>query len=374
MVTYDARPTTFMPLTTQFEWEKLFSVMGIFDGIDGNDLAPSAPSGGSISIAAGTAIIKGQMWRCDAPQPTPLPGSPGAGTLRTDLLVLQYNRAASTSPAVVQPLIVTGSPAASNPAVPPLVQNPVGTGGTGVWQIPIAQWTVNSTGVISGFKDIRQFSGRTVALMTSTARPNMIYPRLGLETDTGYLLRWNGTAWQNIGPKNQVYNNPAGTKATAKASPGTPLHPGFSFAAGDVANATLGQVAYHIKCGGNGQMSTSYRTGFVFETWAFGIHWGATTAGDVIPLGDRFNWYYDATMIINANGSGILIGALDVTLASATPGNAQSTYVLMDNQPAGTFNDGVAFNLYVAAYLSGSGSGTAGSLTGFAATCERSAN
>src|SRR5215831_876689 len=168
MVTYDARPTTFTPLTTQFEWEKLFSAIGAFDGIDGsNDLVPSAPSGGNISVAAGTVMIKGQLWRCDAAVSTALPANPAAGMLRTDLLVVQYNRAASTSPTVVQLLIATGAPAASNPVPPPLTQNPVGTGGTGVWQIPVAQWTVNNAGAITNFKDMRQFSGKSTILMFS---------------------------------------------------------------------------------------------------------------------------------------------------------------------------------------------------------------
>jgi hypothetical protein len=205
MVTYDARPTTFTPLTTQFEWEKIFSAMGIFDGVDGsNDLAPSAPASGSISVAAGTVIIKGQLWRADAAVSTALPANPGAGTLRTDLLVVQYNRAASTSPTVVQLLIATGSPAASNPAPPPLTQNPVGTGGTGVWQIPIAQWTVSNAGAITGFKDIRQFSGKSTILMFSTARPAPVQPRLGLEIDTGNVMRWDGSAWQSAIPATPI--------------------------------------------------------------------------------------------------------------------------------------------------------------------------
>jgi hypothetical protein len=201
MATFDARPTTFTPLTTQFEWEKLFSAMGIFDGIDGsNDLVPSSPAGGNISVAAGTVIIKGQMWRCDAPQPTPLPANPAAGMTRTDVLFIQYNRAASTSPTVVQLLIATGSPAASNPVPPPPTQNPVGSGGSGVWQIPVAQWTVNNAGAISGFKDIRQFSGKSTILMFSTARPAPVQPRLGLEIDTGNVMRWDGSAWQSAVP------------------------------------------------------------------------------------------------------------------------------------------------------------------------------
>lgn len=350
MVTYDARPTTFTPLTTQFEWEKLFEIMGIFDGVGPVDFTPSPPAGGSISVGAGTCVIKGQLWRADAAVSTPLPGNPSAGMSRADLLVIQYNRAASSSPAVVQLLIVTGAPAASNPAIPPLTQNPVGTGGTGVWQIPVAQWTVNNAGTISGFKDIRQFCGRTTALMTSVARPNMTYTRLGLETDTGYLLLYdqNVPGWRGIGPKNQIL--PSGNTVTNVAL--SPLFSAFVIPANDVANANLGTVSYRIRCGGGGKQATGAAATFTFSLNAFGIVWGVTGSMQIIPLGAAFTWHWDGELIVNSNGSGCLYGNLAVSQAVSNPGNAQSVYCLNHQQTAGSVNVVAATSAVVNASVS----------------------
>jgi hypothetical protein len=371
MVTFDARPTTFTPLTTQFEWEKIFEVMGIFDGVGpANDFAPSPPASGSIQVAAGTCVIKGQLWRADAAVPTTLPANPGANTSRVDILCIQYDRASSTSVGVVKLVIISGAPAASNPGSPVLTQNPVGTGGTGVWQIPIAQWIVNSAGAISSFKDIRQFCGRSTAMMTSVARPNMTYTRLGLETDTGYLLLYdqNIAGWRGIGPKNQLWTG----NQTANKTTMMPLHPGFAIAANDVTNATLGTVAYRLRCGGGGHQSSSALTTFTFATNMYGFDWGNTTAGQIIPVNGAFNWDYDAELIINQNGSGSLYGTISVTQQAANPGNNQGVYVIQHVVSAGGLNLAQATTLFVEAMVSS----TAGapSLTCIGASHDRISN
>jgi hypothetical protein len=351
MVTYDARPTTFTPLTTPFEWEKLFEVMGIFDGVGlDNDFAPSAPSGTTIQVAAGTCIIKGQLWRSDAPVPVNLPANPGANMSRVDILWIQYDRASSTSVGVVKLVITSGAPTASNPAPPLPVQNPVGTGGTGIWQIPIAQWIVNSVGTFSGYKDIRQYCGRNTTTMMSGSRPIMAHTRLGLEVDTGYLLLWdqNINNWRGIGPKNQLWTG----SQTANKQTMTALHPGFNVAANDVTNATLGTVAYRLRCGGFGHQSSSALTTFTFATNMYGFDWGNTAAGQIIPVNGAFNWDYDAELIINANGSGSLYGTISVTQAIANPGNSQGVYVIQHAVSAGGLNLAQATTLFVEAMVS----------------------
>jgi hypothetical protein len=371
MVTYDARPTTFTPLTTQFEWENLFEAMGIFDGVGlNNDFAPSPPASGNIQVAAGICVIKGQLWRADAPVSTSLPANPGANTSRTDVLWIQYNRASSTSVGVVQLVITSGSPVASNPAPPKPVQNPVGSGGTGVWQIPIAQWNVNSAGAISAFTDIRQYCGRSTVSMTSVARPTMLHTRLGLEVDTGYLLLYdqNSSAWRGIGPKNQLWT---GSQVANKTTM-MPLHPGFAVAANDVTNATLGTVAYRLRCGGGGHQSSSALTTFTFATNMYGFDWGNTAAGQIIPVNGAFNWDYDAELIINSNGSGSLYGTISVTQSIANPGNSQGVYVIQHQVSAGGINLAQATTLFVEAMVSS----TAGapSLTCIGASHDRISN
>jgi hypothetical protein len=154
MVTYDARPSGFTNLTLTSEWENLFSAAGIPSGIDvytGSAMAPSLDSAGrNAVIADGNVVIKGQLWRCDAPVSTPIPAASAQN--RIDRLVLRLNRGATSSPTVVQPVIITGTPSGS-PVEPPIVQTTAG-----IWDIPVFSWTSNSSGTLTGLVDERQFN------------------------------------------------------------------------------------------------------------------------------------------------------------------------------------------------------------------------
>ena len=201
MVTYDARPSPFTNLTQTLDWEYLFSAANIDDGIDntqGGSMAPSLDTGGrNAVIAAGNAIIKGQLWRCDASVSTPIPGASAQN--RIDRLVLQYNRGATTSPTVIQPLVVTGTPG-SSPTEPPLTQTP-----GGIWQIPICSWTSASSGALSGLADERQIiqdSWHTLALpgspsgLSGSARYKMVQYHMVL---WDFNITWatpSGQTWQ----------------------------------------------------------------------------------------------------------------------------------------------------------------------------------
>jgi hypothetical protein len=151
MTTYDARPSAFTQLAATSEWEALLSITGkasAVDGSVGSAMVPSLDTGGrNAVIADGNAVIKGMLWRCDAPVSTPIPAA--AAQNRIDRLVLQLNRGATTSPTVIQPVVVTGTPAAS-PVIPALTQT---TGG--IWQLPISHWTSTSTGALTGLIDDR---------------------------------------------------------------------------------------------------------------------------------------------------------------------------------------------------------------------------
>jgi hypothetical protein len=127
--------------------------MGLPDGIDataGNALAPSLDTGGrNAVVASGNIIVRGQLWRCDAPVSTPIPAASAQN--RIDRLVLRLNRGASTSPTVVQPVVITGTPSGT-PVEPPLVQTPAG-----LYDVPICSWTSTSAGAITSLVDERQF-------------------------------------------------------------------------------------------------------------------------------------------------------------------------------------------------------------------------
>jgi hypothetical protein len=153
MVIYDARPSAFTQLTTTGEWEYFASGIGAVSAVDasvGNALNPSLDTPGrNIVIADGNVVIKGQLWRCDAPVNTAIPAASAQN--RIDRLVLRLTRGATTSATVVQPFIITGTPSGS-PAIPPIVQTT-----TGIWDLPICYWTSTSAGGLSGLTDVRVF-------------------------------------------------------------------------------------------------------------------------------------------------------------------------------------------------------------------------
>jgi hypothetical protein len=178
------------------------SSAGIADGIDGpNSFVPSLDTGGrNAVISAGQGLIKGQLWRADAPVSTPIPAASAQN--RLDILALQLNRGATSSPAVVAPVVITGTPSGT-PTLPLLTQTP-----TGIYQIPISNWLATSAGGLTTLVDQRQYSGRSIVMMTSAWHPSPVSPCLGFETDTGFLWRWDGSAWHYVNANQNVNGGP----------------------------------------------------------------------------------------------------------------------------------------------------------------------
>lgn len=154
MAVFDARPSAFTQMTTTAEWEYLWSAAGGLDGVDltyGGGLAPSLDSGGRNAVmASGNAVIKGQLWRCDAAVNTAIPAASAQN--RIDRLVLRLTRGAVTSPTVVQPVVITGTPSGT-PTEPPLVRTT-----SGIYDLPISSWTSTSAGAITSLVDERQLT------------------------------------------------------------------------------------------------------------------------------------------------------------------------------------------------------------------------
>ena len=155
MVVYDARPSAFTQMTTTSEWEYFVSAIGGFSSIDfsvGNAFLPSFDvPGRNIVIADGSIVIKGQLWRCDAPVSTAIPAASAQN--RIDRLVMRLTRGATTSATVIQPFVITGTPSGS-PVSPPIVQT-----SSGIWDYPICSWTSTSAGALSGLTDERYLAG-----------------------------------------------------------------------------------------------------------------------------------------------------------------------------------------------------------------------
>jgi len=149
MAVFDARPSPFTQLTTMGEWERFFSLNSMNDAVDqpGDLVASFDVPGRNIVMSAGAAIVRGQMWRCDAPVSTAIPAASASN--RIDRLVLRFNRSAVTSATVIVPTIITGTPSGS-PVLPPLVNTP-----TGLWDFPICFWTSQSNGALSALTDDR---------------------------------------------------------------------------------------------------------------------------------------------------------------------------------------------------------------------------
>jgi hypothetical protein len=154
MVTYDARPSAFTQLTTTAEWEALLSLIGpaaAIDGSAGSAMTPSLDTGGrNAVIADGNILIRGQLWRCDAPVSTPIPAASAQN--RIDRLVIRLTRGASTSAAVVAPAVVTGTPSGT-PVIPALTQTP-----TGIYEYPVCHWTSTSAGALTTLVDDRRLT------------------------------------------------------------------------------------------------------------------------------------------------------------------------------------------------------------------------
>lgn len=317
MTTYDARPSAYTQLTTTTEWEAFMSSAGIQDGIDsanGGSFVPSLDTGGrNAVVSAGQALIKGQLWRADAPVSTSIPAA-GAQN-RLDRLVLRLNRGATTSPTVVAPTVITGTPSGT-PALPPIVQTP-----TGLYDIPISYWTSGSTGALTALVDQRQYAGRASILMTRAARPVPSAPCIGIETDTGYAYVWNGTNWSYLLQGEQYDGTSYGPLTTVAYARATNL---WNIPSNDPIVGTM----YKLRFWGTGSWSSSQaaafnlRGNFTNSSGLGAIPWGATEFSN----GTAINWMLESTIIITATGSAGSYVSFNRCDISASGGNLLSTF------------------------------------------------
>jgi hypothetical protein len=357
MATYDARPSVYTQIASTADWEKFHTAAGIWDGIDGNSSMVPSFNGRNIEITPGTVIIKGQIWWCDAVVDTAIPAASTQD--RVDVLVLRLNRTANSSAGVVAPVIIQGSPGA-NPVAPPIVQT-----STGIWDIPVCQWITRAAGTLTNLSDKRQFSGHTVVAMNSGARPSPPHPRLGLEYDTGYLLRWDGSTWRNIGPKNQISASGGTANDVAYENLITP----FAIPGNDSA---LGPVSYRLQAGGNGAQATGTPRPFNFKVVAFGLDFGPIQDTGNIAAGSHFSWHFTCELIASANGSVNYYGSLIISHAVFNPGTATAVQATQKQYAAGQVNVAAATTIGMqASWTSISG---APSITCISATYDRVAN
>jgi hypothetical protein len=317
--------------------------MGVWDGIDGtNSFVPTFDiPGRNINISTGTVIIKGQLWWCDATVPTAIP--PASAKDRRDRLVLRYDRGASAAASVVWPTVIQGVSDGSL-TLPPLQQTT-----TGYWDIPVCNWISHASGAFDTLVDGRQLSGHSVVSMLSTARPSPTHPRLGLEYDTGYLQRWDGTTWRNIGPKNQV----VGSAVTSTDTSYSNLHSPFTIPAND---QKLGWVSYRLRAGGSGVQASNTPRPFGFLVYAFGKNWGEIQDTGGVAAGGHFSWHYSCELLVYPDGSANFIGDFVASHAVYNPGSQTSSQALSGSLKAGGVNPATATTMSLqSAWTSSSG-------------------
>jgi hypothetical protein len=207
MTVTNGRPSPFLQLTSDADWESIIQAIGAGDGVVMNpttSLAPSLDSAGRNAVmAAGQCLVKGKLWSCDASVSTAIPAASASD--RIDRLTLRLSRTASTAATFLQPNIITGTPSGS-PVIPSLTQTT-----TGIWDLPIAHWRSTAAGALTGLVDERFDPG---AAMQSGLAANMplwhVRPRLYFQTDTGVLMAWNGSAWNPVGNQPAAWSNMPG--------------------------------------------------------------------------------------------------------------------------------------------------------------------
>ncbi|WP_433329945.1 hypothetical protein [Spirillospora sp. CA-294931] len=194
MALNDAYPTSSTTLTTMAQWEAFFrgmSASGIVAGVL-NEFEPSLDTGARAAVmASGAAEIRG--FHVDGPTPTATPIPDPSAQNRVDRLVLRLDRAAATAAGWITPVVIPGTPHATNPQPPPLIQGDIGT-----FDLPISRWTSTAAGSLANLVDERILKMGPPLVFFSWARPPAAIRRIGTEIDTGRTLRADGTAWVPI--------------------------------------------------------------------------------------------------------------------------------------------------------------------------------
>lgn len=191
----DAFPSGTTPptqLTTATQWESFFvaglgGATGVAQGVGGT-FAGSLNSGTrSAVLATGAAMVRGFYVNGGSASSTAIPAASGQN--RIDRLVLRLDRTASAAGNWILPVVIEGTAGAS-PQVPALATSP-----TGSYDTPICHWTSGSDGSLGTLVDDRVFLGGQLLAFESTSRPAASVIGLGIETDTGRILRADGSAW-----------------------------------------------------------------------------------------------------------------------------------------------------------------------------------
>lgn len=176
-------------VVTDAEYELLsarFSDDGVYGSPADSAVVTAAP-GLNVQVSADVgASVRGHYWTSGS-APFTLPVTANAsGQTRYDRVVLRLDRSTWQVTAAVR----QGAPGSSAPS---LVRD---TGGTGLWEVPVAQVTVPNGATSVTVQRQEQYVGTRIRPCNSSSRP--LFPQRGeqaFETDTGRLVLWTGTTW-----------------------------------------------------------------------------------------------------------------------------------------------------------------------------------
>jgi hypothetical protein len=209
-MTKTSMPFDTNPVPDEDSGLRFYHLLQTFDGVDAEagdtTLQVTQGTGLQVSIAAGTAWVRGTLFRASAAELIGPGGwsAPSAGQTRRDRIVLQRNPTGN----ITDLIKLTGTATTGTPADPALTQS-----STGTWEIPLASVLLDSTGIVS-ITDQRQFlpHGAVVAC-TSINRPPHWKGRVIYETDTANMYVSNGTTWKPL-LANAAYANNEKTSNT----------------------------------------------------------------------------------------------------------------------------------------------------------------
>lgn len=177
-------------LDSAADWEAFFAPF-MADGVV-QGLVPSLDATGRNAVlSAGSAYVRAYIAKAAAPNATPIPAASAKD--RIDRLVLRLDRTASTKTTWVQPVVISGVPAAA-PVAPALQATP-----DAQWDLPLARWTSSAAGALTGLVDERpMLAGPLLSLSANPAAPpGGGSPRLAIQSGR-LIASMSGTAWDTI--------------------------------------------------------------------------------------------------------------------------------------------------------------------------------
>ena len=195
MAVIAAYPSPVKDLTTMKEWEDHISRLqwSGFDGTPGGNAARASLDAANRRIVTqpGAALIRGLYRATDTAEATNVPAASASD--RIDRLVWRYDRTETDDEdAVIQPVILQGTPGASTP--PDIVQTE-----DGYFDIKVCRWTSAASGALTGLVDERMFlSTKGPVPCFSHSRPGLGIGTMIYEVDTGITRISDGSGWRIV--------------------------------------------------------------------------------------------------------------------------------------------------------------------------------